>query len=104
MKDYIPSLGLYISIREIPVCEEIVDEMKKYGFNKKEITENIQNNRHNKITTCYYLLVQKLSRDCIEIKSNLYSNAFKEYLEAQNLKNKLVKKKRKTNKFKNNEI
>ena len=92
MKNYKIIMGLYISIREIPICENIVDEMCKYGFNKENIIENVKNNRHNEITTFYYLLVQKYSNMGIETKSDLYSKEFNEYLNEQNLKNELTKK------------
>ena len=92
LKDYKPAKGLFISIREIPVCDEIIDDMKKFGFKKNEIIENVKNNRHNKVTTFYYLLVQKYANKGIETKSDMFSNKFKEYLDEQNLKSKLLKK------------
>ena len=42
LKDYKPILGLYISIRDIPVSDKIVEEMKKYGFNENEIIDNVK--------------------------------------------------------------
>ena len=91
-KDYEQIPGLYISIREIPVSDVIIEEMKKYGFKKNDIIKDIKNNRHNNITTFYYLLVNKLRNEGSGNKSDLFSNEFKEYLREQDLKNNLIKK------------
>ena len=91
-KNYEPILGLFISIRDIPICSEIIEEIKKYGYNKNEIIDNVKNNRHNKITTIYYLLVNKFRNEGKEIINDLISNTFKEYLKEQDLKKKLIKK------------
>ena len=92
LKDYKPILGLYISIRDIPVSDKIIEEMEKYNFDKKTIIENVKKNSHNKVTTFYYLLVNKYLNEGKETKSDLISNIFKEYLREQDLKNKLIKK------------
>ena len=92
IKNYEPILGLFISIRDIPICSEIIEEVEKYGYTKNEIIDNVKNNRHNKITTIYYLLVNKFRNEGKEIINDLISNTFKEYLEEQDLKNKLIKK------------
>ena len=60
MKDYEQVPGLFISIRNIPISDSIIEEMVKLGFQKNEIIKNIKNNKHNNITTFYYLLVNKL--------------------------------------------
>ena len=57
MKDYEPTLGLYISIREIPISDKIIEQMEKNGFKKNEVIKNIKNNRHNNITTYNYILL-----------------------------------------------
>ena len=95
MKDYEPTLGLYISIREIPISDKIIEQMEKNGFKKNEVIKNIKNNRHNNITTYYYILVNKLRKEGIEIKSDLNSDEFKEYIREQDLKNNLIKKREK---------
>ena len=92
LNDYKPILGLYISIRDIPVSDKIIEEMEKYNFDKKSIIENIKNNRHNKITTFYYLLVKKYLKEGKQTESDLISNIFNKYLREQDLKNKLLKK------------
>ena len=92
LNDYKPILGLFISIRDIPICNDIIEDMEKYGLNKNEIIDNVKNNRHNKITTIYYLLVNKYRNEGKETINDLISNSFNEYLKEQDLKNKLIKK------------
>jgi len=36
MKDYEPTFGLYISIREIPFSDKIIEQMGKNGMKKKK--------------------------------------------------------------------
>ena len=92
LKDYNPIFGLYISIRDIPISNKIIEEMEKYGFKKSEIIKNIKNNRHNNITSFYYILVNKLRKEGIETISDLISEGFIEYLREQDLKFNLIKK------------
>ena len=92
MINYKPIFGLYISIRDIPISNKIIEEMEKYGFNKDKITDDVKKNKHNKITTFYYLLVNKFKNMGIETENDLISNTYNEYLKTQDLKNKLIKK------------
>ena len=87
-KNYKPSFGLFNSICEIPVSNLIVKEMMKMGYNKNKIIENIKNNRHNNLSTIYYLLVKQKIKKGIETESDLISNSFKEYI--KNQYNKLI--------------
>ena len=87
-KNYKQSLGLFNSICEIPVSNLIVNEMIKMGYNKDKIIENIKNNRHNNLSTIYYLLVKKNLKKGIETESDLISNSFQEYIKKQY--NKLI--------------
>ena len=85
-KGYIPIYGLFIPIQEIPIDDAIINEMEKYGYKKEEIIKNVKNNRHNEITTFYYLLVKKFSRNGIDIVNDLISPSFTKYILAQNEK------------------
>ena len=76
LKNYKPNLGLFISICEIPVSDLIVKEMKNLGYNEKKIIEYIKNNKHNSITTIYYLLVKKKTKQGIWTESDMISQAF----------------------------
>ena len=90
-KGYIPIYGLFLPIQEIPIDDAIIFEMEKYGYKKEEIIKNVKNNRHNEITTFYYLLVKKFSRNGIDIVNDLVSPSFTKYILAQNEKIKEYK-------------
>ena len=87
LKNYKPSMGLYISICEIPVSNLILKEMEKRGYDKKKIVDCIKNNNHNSLTTIYYLLVKQKLKQGIGTESDMISNIFHEYIKEQNLKN-----------------
>ena len=95
MKDYEPISGLFISIRDIPISDQIIEEMEKLGYKKYEIINDIKNNRHNHTTAFYYILVNKYRKEGIETISNLISKEFKEFLREQDLKFNLIKKREK---------
>ena len=55
--------GIIISYHDIPIDEMITDNVQSFGYEKEIIKQSIMNNRHNKITTLYYLLLQKFIRN-----------------------------------------
>ena len=87
LKNYRPSVGLFISICEIPVSHLIIEEMKKRGYDEKKVTDCIKNNNHNSLTTIYYLLVKQKLKQGIETESDMISNIFQEFIKKQNQKN-----------------
>ena len=90
-KDYKPIYGLFLPIQEIPIDNSIIKEMEKKGYKKEEIIKNIKNNRHNEITTFYYLLVKKFNRNGIDTINDLISPCFSKYILEQNEKIKNLK-------------
>ena len=85
-KNYNPSMGLFISICEIPVSNLILKEMEKRGYDRKKIIDCIKNNNHNSLTTIYYLLVKKKIKQGIQTESDMISNKCQEFIKEQNLK------------------
>ena len=52
--------GLLLNKYIVPIDEEIVEKMKKeYEYNEKEIRMNLLANKHNHITTTYYLFLKQ---------------------------------------------
>jgi len=51
--------GLIIDYHEIPYDMTIIDEMQQLGFDKQQVIHSVIKNRHNKLTTVYYLLLKK---------------------------------------------
>ena len=87
LKNYRPSVGLFISICEIPVSNLVIEEMKKKGYDEKKVIDCIKNNNHNSLTTIYYLLVKQKLKQGIETESDLISNIFQEFIKEKNKKN-----------------
>lgn len=54
--------GLIIGYHDIPIDEMILEHLLGFKYDKKLALQSIENNRHNKITTLYYLLLQKFIR------------------------------------------
>ena len=71
----------------IPIDESVVDEMNtKFQYNKEDIRKDLLMNRHNYITTVYYLMVKIKMRSHKSSVSDLYSEDFQQYiLNSQNL-------------------
>ena len=55
--------GLIIGYNQIPVDKMLINVVVKQGFQEKVILQSIINNRHNKITTLYYLLMKRYIRN-----------------------------------------
>ena len=81
---------MFISCQEINIDFHIVDLMKNYGYKVEKIISNIKENRHNNITTLYYLLVKKNYEKKKSI-SDLISNLFKKYVSKNNKQPKSLK-------------
>jgi len=48
----------------MPIDGEIIKKMKDlFNFDEKKAEEDIKNNKHNKVTTSYYLLQKKTLRN-----------------------------------------
>jgi hypothetical protein len=50
--------------------------MEDYGFEEKEVRENLNANKHDHITTTYYLLLKKQSKSGIHSVADLVSNEY----------------------------
>jgi 5'-AMP-activated protein kinase catalytic alpha subunit len=72
--------GLLININVIPIDESLVLKMEEYDFKRDEVRTNILSNRHNHITTTYYLLLKNKIRKGGSSIADLVSDSFKNYL------------------------
>lgn len=52
----ISNQGLIIGKNKIPLEQSIVSKLKQYGFNLQDAQSSLNSNRHNQVTTVYYLL------------------------------------------------
>lgn len=75
-----PTDGLIISQCIIPIDEEIIIKMEKYGFSKEESRVNVISNKHNQFTTTYYLLLKNKLKGGGKSVSDLKSDLFYSYI------------------------
>ena len=74
------SEGLLINKIVIPIDEDLINKMSEYDYDKKEVRKNILGNKHNHITTTYYLMLKKKIRKGIESVADLKSKLFEDYI------------------------
>ena len=77
--------GLLLDKHVIPIDEEIINIMvKKYDFNEEEVKINILKNKHNLITTTFYLLLNRKIKDGKSSVCDLRSTEFISYINDEN--------------------
>ena len=64
----------------LPTDEEILEEMKEKGFKIDDVRESIIMNKHNHLSTSYYLLVKKKIRNGIPSESDMFSDRYIKYI------------------------
>ena len=75
------SEGLLIDYYIVPFDEEIINKMvNEYSFNEQEIKVNLLINKHNNITTTYYLILKKKIRCGQKTIGNMTSQMFIDYI------------------------
>lgn len=69
---------------KIPVDVEVLGQLKALGFDADHAQRSIEANRHNSVTTSYYLLLKKNLKNGKESKADIASTSFdKALLEPQ---------------------
>ena len=77
--------GLLLDKYVIPIDENVIGTMvKEYEFNEEEIKINILKNKHNLITTTYYLLLNKRIKEGKKSICDMTSDDFLFYLNDNN--------------------
>ena len=83
------SKGLLLNKFVVPIDEDIVNKMEnEYEYNSKEIRLNLLRNKHNHITTTYYLILKKKIKKGISSVCDMSSSEFYNYI--HNPKNLLI--------------
>lgn len=49
-------------VSDIPIYKNILDLLEQFRFNKKDAEKYIKANKHNHLTTTYYLLLKRYER------------------------------------------
>ncbi|CAD8201103.1 unnamed protein product [Paramecium pentaurelia] len=72
--DFIKFAGKYSIPQSLKIDNEIIQQMVQFGLaNQSEIIEMIQNNKHNQITTTYYLLQNKNPQSQSQFSSQTFN-------------------------------
>ena len=75
------SKGLLLNKFITPIDEDIVSKMEnEYEYNSKEVRLNLLGNKHNHITTTYYLILKKKIKKGINSICDMNSNGFLNYI------------------------
>ena len=75
------SEGLLIDYYIVPFDEEIINQMvNEYSFNEQQIKVNLLVNKHNNITTAYYLILKKKIRNGKKTIGDMTSQLFVDYI------------------------
>ena len=75
------SEGLLIKNVVVPIDENIISIMvNKYMFNEEDIKINLILNKHNQITTIYYLILKKIIKKGQKTIGNMKSDIFLDYI------------------------
>lgn len=61
---------------KIPVDGEVLEQLKALGFDADHAQKSIEANRHNSVTTSYYLLLKKNLKSGVQSRADIASNAF----------------------------
>lgn len=86
--------GLLVTKHQIPVDEEIIKKLDAYGIKKDEAIQCLLANRHNHITTTYYLILKQLVKNGQTSISDKFSDKYKNYIkDPSNLIENIRKKK-----------
>jgi 5'-AMP-activated protein kinase catalytic alpha subunit len=64
----------------IPIDEDLIEKMEEFNYKKDEVKKCILSNRHNHITTTYYLLLKQKIKKGLESVSDIKSKSFKKYI------------------------
>ena len=72
--------GLLIKDVVIPIDEELILKMEEYNFSKEEVRVNVLANKHNHITTTYYLLLRAKMRKGLESVAIYNCEKFMKYI------------------------
>ena len=71
--------GLLCNLLIIPIDNIIIQKMRNFGFEENEVKINVLMNKHNHITTTYYLLLNKFIKQGEKCISDLNSDEFEKY-------------------------
>ncbi|EGR34680.1 protein kinase domain protein [Ichthyophthirius multifiliis] len=75
-REYKMSPGIIIGYNQIPIDYDIVEELVQYQIDKEHLINSLEANKHNHITTSYYLLLKKHFYSGTHSKADINSSKF----------------------------
>lgn len=57
--------GVNTELRPVPVNMDVIDHLEEYGLNKEYAIKWVELNRHNSVTSTYYLLIKNKKREVV---------------------------------------
>jgi 5'-AMP-activated protein kinase catalytic alpha subunit len=75
--------GILVNVHKIPVDEYILNRLELiYNMNKDEVRESVMYNKHDHLTTAYYILLKKHLRDGKSSIADMKSKEFSEFIQS----------------------
>lgn len=68
--------GIIVGHHKVNVDEQILAQTVSYGYDVEEVRKNLVNNKHNKMTTLYYLLLLKAVKGGYESSADINNPGF----------------------------
>jgi 5'-AMP-activated protein kinase catalytic alpha subunit len=79
--------GIIVGFHEIPIDELVVDQVENFNYDRNLVVNSIKNNKHNKVTSLYYLLLLKFIRSghvsCADINQICFRPKVKQIAKAK---------------------
>jgi len=69
-----PAAGLVVGVNKLPVDLSIVKKLEEYDIETEPAVKALEENRHNHVTTSYYLLLKKEVRDGVATNVDVAEN------------------------------
>ncbi|CAG9316543.1 unnamed protein product [Blepharisma stoltei] len=67
MAHYEAPIGIMVGFDKIPIEENVLEQLEQFGFNSEQAKKYLEINKHNHITTTYYLLLKRFQLEPILI-------------------------------------
>lgn len=71
-----PPKGIIVGYHKIPVDNKILNQVSNYGYEPELVRKHLEANKHNRMTTLYYLLLLKAIKNGYTSPADIASPAF----------------------------
>ena len=71
-----PPKGIIVGYHKIPVDNKILQQVSNYGYEPELVRKHLEANKHNRMTTLYYLLLLKSVKSGYTSPADIASPSF----------------------------